>query len=407
MIMRMLGLLLLWTLVLPAAAHAAPTVDGERRILVMLRLAPPHFRSGTGYTGGYGEDQSLAGRQRIAAGIARRHGVTLGGNWPMPIIGIDCFIMIVPAGRDTKDSAEEIAHDRAVRWAQPIARYQALGADRTDARADPLFAAQPAAKAWHLAALHRVATGRHVKIAVIDSGIDAAHPDLAGQVAVSRDFVDGHGASAEDHGTGVAGVIAAKTGNGLGISGIAPDARLYAMRACWQPARAPTVCDTLSLAKAIALAVEQRVDIINLSLGGPADRLIATLLKVGMARGIAVVAAFDTTNAGGFPASLDGVIAVSGSPVEGLRGPYSAPGRDIPTTQPGRRFYLVSGASYAAAEVSGLLALVREKRGSGVGARNLVSARVAGGEIDGCATLLGKSPACDAVGGGPGTRGLR
>jgi hypothetical protein len=159
------------------------------------------------------------------------------------------------------------------------------------------------------------------------------------------------------------------------------------------------VCDTLSLAKAIAFAVERRTDVINLSLSGPADRLLATLLKTGMNRGTRVVAADDVAaNDGGFPASLPGVIAVAAAPSPGARGPYWAPGRDIPTTQPGGRWYLVSGASYAAAEVSGLLALLQERYGVAAGARGLISTRVAGGEIDGCATLLGMSPECGKTG---------
>lgn len=375
--------------------RSAQPIAPERQILVMLRLAPPHFRAGSAYAGGYGDDQSRGGRRRIAAAIASRYGLTLAGNWPMPVIGLDCFVMTTPAGRDAAAASAEVSRDGAVEWAQPVALFRTLGADS----ADPLFAAQPVAKAWRLAALHRVATGRRVTIAVIDSQVDLAHPDLAGQIVVARNFVDGRASGAEDHGTGVAGVIAAKAANGIGIAGVAPGARLYALRACWQPARAPTVCDTLSLAKAIAFAVERRTDVVNLSLGGPADRLLATLLKTGMNRGTRVVAAYDAAaNDGGFPASLTGVIAVAAAPFPGARGPYWAPGRDIPTTQPGGRWYLVSGASYAAAEVSGLLALLQERYGVAAGARGLISTRVAGGEIDGCATLLGMSPACGKTG---------
>ena len=114
---------------------------------------------------------------------------------------------------------------------------------------DPLYAAEPAAAQWHLADLHRIATGRGVKIAVIDSGIEVGHPDLAGQILLSRNFVAGQSALAEQHGTGVAGIIAAKADNGIGIAGVAPGARLLALRACWQTPGG-TVCDTLSLAKA-------------------------------------------------------------------------------------------------------------------------------------------------------------
>jgi hypothetical protein len=400
MIGRLVRLLAFGWLAASVAAQAKParTVAlAEHQILVMLRLAPPHFRSGTSFSGGYGDDQSRGGRQRIAAAVARNHGLTLVGNWPMPLIGIDCFIMTLPEHRDIDKTAAEISRDGAVEWAQPVAQFRAMGGNR----GDPLFSAQPTAKAWHLAALHRVATGRHVKIAVIDSKVDLNHPDLLGQVAMSRDFVTGPRSAGEDHGTGVAGVIAARLANGVGGAGIAPEARLYALRACRQTSSLPATCDTLSLAKAIAFAIEQRVDVINLSLSGPSDRLLGSLIKVGMARGSSVVAAFDSAvPGGGFPASYDGVIAVSASPVGTLRGPYWAPSQDIPTTQPGGRWYLVSGASYAAAEVSGLLALMREKQPNQSGNRRIVSARVQGGEIDACATLLGSSPVCKRSGDG-------
>ena len=123
-------------------------------------------------------------------------------------------------------------------------RWHCSARGRTASHNDPLYAAEPAAAQWHLADLHRIATGRGVKVAVIDSGIEVRHPDLAGQILMSRNFVAGRSAAAEQHGTGVAGIIAAKADNGIGIAGVAPGARLLGLRACWQTPGA-TVCDTL------------------------------------------------------------------------------------------------------------------------------------------------------------------
>lgn len=384
-----------------AAFAAAPAVAGQAdapRILVMLRLAPPHFRAGSGYGGGYGEDGSAAGRRRIAAAVAKRNGLRLAGNWPMPIIGIDCFIMTVPRGRTAEAAAAEVARDAAVEWSEPIETFRTQGHAGPN---DPLYPAQPTTRAWHLSALHRFATGRGARVAVIDSKVDAQHPDLAGQVSVARDFVGNGPAPAENHGTGIAGVIAARANNGIGIVGIAPAATLLALRACRQEgsgAGASTNCDSLSLAKAVNFAVEQRADVINLSLSGPPSRLLETLLRVGIDRGATVVAAVDPKLAGGgFPASMPGVVAVAEAPAGSA---FVAPGRDIPTTQPGGRWYLANGSSYAAAEVSGLLALRRE-RDARPGRRAMpVSARPGGGEIDACATVMGKGT-CPADGGGP------
>ncbi|MEI4902441.1 S8 family serine peptidase, partial [Klebsiella pneumoniae] len=90
----------------------------------------------------------------------------------------------------------------------------------------PLFPFQPAAHAWRLSDLHEISTGRSVRVAVVDSMVDLAHPGLAGQVVVSENFVSGRPGVAEQHGTGVAGIIAARADNGVGIAGVAPQARL-------------------------------------------------------------------------------------------------------------------------------------------------------------------------------------
>jgi subtilisin family serine protease len=211
---------------------------------------------------------------------------------------------------------------------------------------------------------------------------------------MTRNFVVGQSPPAEQHGTGVAGIIAARADNGIGIAGIAPGARLLGLRACWQESGA-TVCDTLSLAKAIYFAVEQNSDVINLSLSGPQDRLLAELLKSAMKHGSAVVAAFDLKFAdGGFPASMPGVIAVSDTALAASRGDvYTAPGHGVPTTVPGGRWFLVDGSSFAAAHVSGLVALMRERRRASVPA--LVSQRQGGGVIDACATLARAGGVCE------------
>ena len=375
----------------PALAQGSPTIPPERQILVMVNHPPDHFRPDGAYGGNYGGDLERSSRERFARGIAREHGLTFVDGWPMPMIGVDCFIMAVPEGRSTKAAADELSHDAKVSWAEPVQLYQAQGGSAS--HNDPLYRAEPAAKAWDLADLHEVSTGRGVKIAVIDSGIQANHPDLLGQVIVNRNFVAGQNEVAEDHGTGVAGVIAAKSDNGIGIAGIAPGARLLGLRACWQEHEA-TLCDGLSLAKALYFAVGEKADIINLSLSGTDSRLLRTLLQAALDRGSVVVTAYDKSKPeGGFPASVRGVIAVSDGSFAGASGQaYIAPGRDVPTTQPGGRWFLVNGSSFSAAHVSGLAALVRQKQRSKL---TLVSDRPVGGTIDACATLARAAGHCD------------
>lgn len=374
-------------------ADPASTATVSREILVMVRQAPDHYRPTISYGGTYGDQLGESGRRRVARRIARQYGLTLSDNWPMPMIGVDCFVMIVPQGRSPTAAAGLVSHDPDVAWAQSMEVYSAKGTPAS--HNDPLYPAQPAARLWHLADLHRIATGRGVKIAVVDSGIETGHPDLSGQVLVNRNFVAGQPLAAEQHGTGVAGIIAAKADNGIGIAGVAPGARLMGLRACWQANGSATLCDSLSLAKAIYFAIENHADVINLSLAGPDDRLLGELLKVALGKGSIVVAALDQKlSGGGFPASLPGVIAVSDSPLAPSHAEaYIAPGRDVPTTEPGGRWFLVNGSSYAAAHVSGLVALMRERRRSPT--LVLVSDRRAGGMIDACATLLRVAGRCD------------
>jgi subtilisin family serine protease len=374
----------------PTQAQAA-----GRTILVMIRLSPDHYRPNDGYGGAYGDRLAIMARRRIAAEIARRHGLSMTEEgWPMPLVGLDCYVMSVPTGRSVEQVVAEVSRDAQVLWSQPVQTFEAQGGgDRT---ADPLLAVQPAAKAWCLTDLHKVATGRGVAVAVVDSRVEVNHPDLAGQFVANEDFVLGRPGPPERHGTAVAGVIAAKEGNGIGIAGIAPDARLMALRACWQTDGSATVCDSLSLAKALHFAIDHNAGVINLSLAGPQDRLLSQLIAVAARRRIAVVAAFDQhLPQGGFPASEPGVIPVAMDSLAVFPpGVYGAPGTDVPTTQPGGKWFLVNGSSYAAAHVSGLIALVREDRPP-ADRPMLVSARPASGAVDACATLLRASKACN------------
>jgi subtilisin family serine protease len=364
-------------------SEAPPPPD--REILVMLQQPDgPREDDSRGYGDGFARNK----RDRLGQLIADRHGLALVDAWPMALIGYDCFVMEVPAGRSTADVVGELSKDRDVAWSQPVQTYSGEAASASPN--DPLFAAEPAAKLWHLADLHRIATGRGVKIAVIDSGIDNRHPDLAGQVALRLNFVPRGRDAIEQHGTSVAGIIAAKSNNRIGIAGVAPGSRILALRACWQEAAgiASTVCDSFSLAKALYFAISTRADVINLSLSGPDDRLLRELLKVAVNRDLTVVTAFDARRPdGGFPANAPGVIAVSDT----RRGhAYIAPGRDVPTTEPGGRWFLVNGSSFAAAHVSGLVALMRQRQRSNP--LTLVTDR--DGPIDACATLIRAAGNC-------------
>jgi subtilisin family serine protease len=374
------------------SAAALPT----RQILVMLKVPPQHFRPGAAYGGRYGDPASLATRRRTAESVAQKNGLTVVDGWPMPLLGVDCYVMRLPDGVSINEAVQRASRDPRVAWSEPMQLYQAQGGGGARSP-DPLFAIEPAAVRWRLADLHRFATGRGVTVAIIDSKVEVTHPDLSGRFIVDKNFLSPDPAAAELHGTAVAGIIGASANNGIGIAGIAPGAQLMALRACWQtsgrPGSAPTLCESLSIARALQYAIDHNANVINLSLSGPPGPLLSKLISIALARNATVVAAFDPSlPKGGFPASMPGVIAVADQSLQNLpANVYGAPGRDIPTTQPGGKWYLVNGTSYSVAHVSGLVALVREHRS---GAR-LSLARSSMGAVDACATLLGPAHPCD------------
>ncbi|USX29388.1 S8 family serine peptidase [Oxalobacteraceae bacterium OTU3CINTB1] len=412
----------------PAASAAPPAGDerilppaddgahdpGANQLLVMLRLPATHYRPDATYGGRYMDDSGSGGRRRRAEALAQQHGMTVVEGWAMSLLGIDCYVMRYKDDADAGLIIEQLSRDPQVEWAQPVARFEGMaeqaprGAPGGNAgpqvapaastnpvvpvaglppgagagAADVLYPVQPAARYWHVSDLHRYTTGREVRVAVIDSGIDGSHPDLQGQLAVNANFVDNGEPPPEIHGTAVAGIIAARSGNG-GILGVAPKARLMGLRACWQLPNQSTRCNSFTLSKALNYAILNGAKVINLSLSGPPDRLLDRLLDVALQRGIGVVGAVDAqASAPTFPASHRGVLAVASQPsvkvsgnfapvsaaalmeqtaaAAGLERPLFAPGNDVPTTAPGARWSFVSGSSYAAAHVSGMLALLGE-----------------------------------------------
>ena len=374
-----------------APASTPSTASTPRQLLVMLRSPPAHARVDGSYgAAGYGDAARAQSQARIGARLAAAHGLSVVTLWAMPSLGMDCVVLAVPPEASLDASIAALQAHSEVAWAQPMNEFHAEG------HVDPLYALQPTAAQWHLDDLHAVATGRHVHVAIIDSGVDDTHPDLAQAVQARANFVDGQDWVAEMHGTAVAGIVAARADNGIGMVGIAPDAQLYALRACWEVSASQTLCNSLSLAKALNFAIERRAEVINMSLSGPVDLLLGRLIDVALAHRQQVVAAVDARVAGGgFPAAHRGVIAVadaqSEAPTGGLAGAWTAPARDLPTTVPGGSWRMVSGTSFAAGEVSGLLAVMDQAQAESDGRATLPALRLVrlpSGGIDACASLL-------------------
>lgn len=213
--------------------------------------------------------------------------------------------------------------------------------------------------AWHLS------QGEGVGVAVLDTGIDHYHPDLARNIAGGINLVNPGTLPLDDdgHGTHVAGIIAAAR-NGRGVVGVAPLARLYAVKVL-DARGAGSVSD---LILGLQWVVDRGIPVANLSLGSPApSTALARAVAGTLAAGTTIVAAAGNDGREvDYPAAYPGVIAVAAAEPWGRLASFSnngpeitvaAPGVDILSTERGGRYGRRSGTSMAAAHVSGVVAL--------------------------------------------------
>ena len=338
----------------------ARTTATDRQILVMLKESPVrHYLPGAVFLPAYGSGSAPSGQLKNVRDLAREYDFRLLSDWPMPAIGVRCFLGEVPAGQVPKDVATRLAADPRVESAQPVQIFRALG------RNDPYYALQTNAKLLQLDQLHRMATGRNIKVALIDTGVDLNHPDLEGQLSAAKNFVDETEYVAEVHGTAVAGIIAAKADNGIGIVGVAPAATLMPLRACWQRTKEAwdALCSSFTLAKAIQYALIHHARVLNLSLTGPRDRLLERLIDKAIEQGVTVIGAIDPAAPDdSFPATHPNVIAVASAGIASPdHGAILAPGDQVLTTLPNATWGFVSGSSFATAQVTGIAALLLER----------------------------------------------
>jgi subtilisin family serine protease len=169
-------------------------------------------------------------------------------------------------------------------------------------------------------------------------------------------------------------LIAAVANNHVGIVGIAPLAQVEVYEACWQlhPDSDAAVCNTFTLAKALAAAVDSGVPLINLSIAGPSDPLLTALVNAAMKRGaIFVGAAAEPTDA--FPTAIPGVIAAQGLQKSVKADAFGVPANHILTLRPGGQYDFESGTSVAAAELTGVIALLLSSADSHLATGEVVS----------------------------------
>lgn len=361
-----------------AANGADSGFDPQHNFVVVTFSNEPYrpaSRAGTTgrrYSGdSYGVAQNAHDKARRIAAIYSLRQVA---GWPIKELGVHCVVYEILDSRPVSAVLAALAKDPRITLAQPLQEFHTLtertpGESGTAPYNDPLYGLQTNLVALGISAAHERSQGAGVRVGLIDTGVDSGHPDLKDRIAGSKSFIPAHGASpgAYRHGTAMAGLIAAVANNNVGIVGIAPLARIEVFEACWQlkPNTDEAACNTFTLAQALSAALAAHIPLINLSIAGPADPLLSALVQNGLRRGVIFVgSAAESTDS--FPTNIDGVIGVgnseTNSQADGARAQgnatLAAPGTHVLTLRPEGQYDFESGTSVAAAEMTGMVALL-------------------------------------------------
>ncbi|QIP04851.1 S8 family serine peptidase [Bradyrhizobium symbiodeficiens] len=300
-----------------------------------------------------------------ADALARRHGLTRISSESFPLIGATFGLFRITDGRPYETVRREFATDGSVRSVQPNFRYVLQDQKSTPpSEGDP---AQYALTKLRLPQAHTLAHGANVTVAVIDSGIDTRHPELANSIADNFDAL-GSAEGPHVHGTGIAGAIVAHDR----LMGSAPEARIIAIRA-FGGTNGGAESSSYIILRSLNYAAEHGAQIVNMSFAGPKDAVIERAIAATAARGLVLIAAAGNAGAKSpplYPAANPNVIAVSATDQKDRlftasnRGNYiavAAPGVDIFLPAPDGKYQMTSGTSFSAAYVSGVAALLLER----------------------------------------------
>jgi subtilisin family serine protease len=313
----------------------------------------------------YVSDQIIAEVDSAQADdLARRHRLRLVGSQDVPLVGSAFSLFRITDRRSVEAVRTELAADAGVRSVQPNFRHVLQDQKSALTEGDP---AQYALAKLRLPEAHALSRGTGVIIAVIDSGIDATHPELADTIADTFDAL-GSKEGPHVHGTGIAGAIVSHAR----LMGSAPSAKILAIRAF---GAAPNGAESTSFVvlKSLDFAASHGAQIVNMSFAGPKDPLVERGIAASATRGIVMVAA--SGNAGPkspplYPAANPNVIAVSATDARDRLFPASnrgshiavaAPGVEIFLPAPAGKYQMTSGTSFSAAYISGLVALMMER----------------------------------------------
>jgi hypothetical protein len=299
-----------------------------------------------------------------ADALARRHRLRRISSQNFPLINATIGLFRITDRRPAETVSRELATEASVRSVQLNHRFFLQEEKAATSEGDP---AQYANEKLRLPQAHALAHGAKVIVAVIDSGIDIRHPELANSIIESFDAI-GSSEGPHVHGTGIAGTIVSHAR----LIGSAPSARLLAIRA-FGAASTGAEGTSYVILKSLDFAASHNAQIVNMSFAGPKDSLIERGIAALAAKGIVMVAAAGNAGAKSpplFPAADPNVIAVSATDAKDQllsasnRGGYialAAPGADIFLPAPDLKYQMASGTSFSAAYVSGIAALMLER----------------------------------------------
>jgi thermitase len=286
----------------------------------------------------------------------------LGGQLKETIPGIGVQVVTVPKGQ-AKEKAKAYSSNARVAYAEPDYVAQALGDPD-----DPLFGEQ-----WGMVKVRAplawgVTTGSpNINIAILDTGVDLDHPDLASKIVKNINFTptptvdDVYG-----HGTHVAGIAAAITGNGIGVAGLGCSATIMNVKVLGDEGMG----SYSAIAQGIIWAADNGAEIINLSLGGPYNSsTLESAVNYAWSKGVVVVAAAgnDGDSVPSYPAGYTNCIAVAATDQRDVLAGFSNRGDWVDVAAPGSSVYsslkdggygTKTGTSMASPHVAGLAALV-------------------------------------------------
>ncbi len=299
--------------------------------------------------------------------VARRLGLSTIASQSFNLSGGTLFRFRITDGRPLSDVIRALESEN-IGVAQPNYVFKLQQDATLAARSTAGDPSQYVVDTLHLVDVHRIAIGSNVLVAVIDSEIDAKHPELAGAVVDEFDAIGNHD-KPHVHGTGMAGAIAAHRR----LIGIAPGVRLLAIHAFSSNGTDSAQATSDHILMGIDWAIKKGAQVINMSFAGPDDPLLQLALQKAHDKGVVLIAAAGNQgpkSAPLYPAADPNVIAVTATDAKNQllaqanQGSYvavAAPGVDVLEPAPNGGFQVTTGTSVAAAHVSGIVALLIDR----------------------------------------------